>query len=385
MIWEWIFLASSIPLVVLGTVYAGWLEKRFPSATETRGDQVEVLEVLRGFAAFVVFLAHVTMWFGGLAPGSRASSYFGDLGVIIFFMLTGFLFWGQILSGRLNLETFFQKRIRRLVPLCLFMVATVTLIDWVQGGFPGPSMAQLEGAARNFGFGFVAVNDVFTGEMYQRINTTWSLKWEWLFYLCLPLFAVKRTYSAMTLGALAIIVVFYNVRDLGTGVETEACFVIAFVLGAWGNLLTPNGAVAKRMSVVARRALAVLLLVGFVAASLLRYFTEGAPEARVRHLVFVLIAAQLFFVFPLVSDLKRLTSGWYGKAAIHLGRISYSLYLWQLAVIYYVVRGVLKDVNLHTGPWFATVVVVSTFLVVTISHFSYRHVELRFMRSRPAS
>ena len=129
--WEWIFLASSVPLWVLAVVFGGLLEKRFPTAVDSKGNQIEILESLRGLAAFVVFCAHVTMYFGALAPGSRASSYMGDLGVIIFFMLTGFLFWGQLLSGRFSLETFFPKRIRRLVPLCVFVVGTVTLVDWI--------------------------------------------------------------------------------------------------------------------------------------------------------------------------------------------------------------------------------------------------------------
>ncbi len=73
MTWEWIFLVSSIPLWLLGTVFAGWPESRFPSAIEQKPGQVESLEILRGVAAFVVFCAHVTAYFRGLAPGSRAS------------------------------------------------------------------------------------------------------------------------------------------------------------------------------------------------------------------------------------------------------------------------------------------------------------------------
>lgn len=380
--WEWVFLASALPLWVLGTAWGGWLEKRFPSTTETKTGQVETLEVLRGIAAFVVFLAHVTMYFGALAPGSRASSYFGDLGVIIFFMLTGFLFWGQILSGRLNLDTFFQKRVKRLVPLCLFVVATVTLIDWLSAGLPWPNGHQVQAGLRNFGFGFVPVADVFTPDMQLRINTIWSLKWEWLFYLCLPLFAVKRSWWVMIAGAAAIAVLFYDVRALFTHVETEACFVVAFLLGALGNLITPGGAIAQKLGQPGRRLLALVLLIAFVALSGGMYFYEGAPEARVRHLEFVLLASMLFFFFPLLAEERRLTSGWFGHAAMHLGRISYSLYLWQLAVIYYVIRGGLKGVALDSGLRFGLVVTALTLLVVAVSHFSYRHVELPFMRTK---
>lgn len=382
MTWERIFLATSVPLWVLGTLWSGLLERKFPTTPDVKGGQIEILEVLRGIAAFVVFCAHVTMYYSGLAPGSRASSYMGDLGVIIFFMLTGFLFWGQVIGGRFSLDSFFSKRVRRLVPACVFVVGIVTLIDWIGAGFVVPSLHQLKAGVRNFGFGFAPVQDVFGPDMYLRINTIWSLRWEWTFYFVLPLFAVRRTYAAMTLGMFGLVVLFYDVKDLWTGVETEACFVIAFWLGANGNLLSPTGYLQKRLTPAGRMSLAVLLFGSFVGLSLWFYFREGAAEARVRHVTFVLIASQLFFVFPMLAGVKQLTGSWFVKSAMHLGRISYSLYLWQLSVIYYVIRGVLKAYDLNSPIGFFGVAAVLTIVVVTVSHFSYRHVELPFMQGR---
>lgn len=53
------------------------------------------LEVLRGMATFLVFGAHSTMYFE-LAPKQVFSATFGEVGVLLFFMLTGHLFWPQI-------------------------------------------------------------------------------------------------------------------------------------------------------------------------------------------------------------------------------------------------------------------------------------------------
>lgn len=380
--WEWIFLAASIPLWGLAAAWSGLLETKFPSHTESKGGQIEALEVLRGFAAFAVFEAHVTMYFGALAPGSRASSYFGNLGVIIFFMLTGFLFWGQVLKNRLALETFIAKRIRRLVPLCVFVVTSVLLTDWLVARCPMPTLGNLQAAAHNYSFGFRAVEDVFRPDIYLRLNTVWSLKWEWLFYLCLPLFAIKRTYLAMSLGAAALVAGLYDVKDLIAGNETEACFVIAFFLGAIGNLVAPGTPAIARLRPAVRRAAGAILLIAFVALSIARYFQEGSVEARVRHLSFVAIASLLFYVFVLfAAEGDRLSSSWLGRAAMQLGRVSYSLYLWQLAVIYYVIPFALRD-----QPFFATaggyfgITAALIVLTVTVSHFSYRDIELRFMK-----
>ena len=45
--WEWIFLASAVPLWLLATLYAGWLEKRFPTTVDSKGNHIEILEILQ--------------------------------------------------------------------------------------------------------------------------------------------------------------------------------------------------------------------------------------------------------------------------------------------------------------------------------------------------
>lgn len=66
------------------------------------------LEILRGGAAFLVFVAHTSMYFGYLAPRYLISTYSGAAGVNIFFMLTAYLFWNQVVTKEINFNNFFR-------------------------------------------------------------------------------------------------------------------------------------------------------------------------------------------------------------------------------------------------------------------------------------
>ncbi|MCP5996021.1 hypothetical protein NL385_28185, partial [Klebsiella pneumoniae] len=78
----------------------------------------------------------------------------GEIGVMLFFMLTGHLFWGQIKAGKFKADTFFLKRAYRLVPAMFVMITVVMLLDWLFSGFMIPNKDQFIALFRNYGFGF---------------------------------------------------------------------------------------------------------------------------------------------------------------------------------------------------------------------------------------
>ena len=101
-----------------------------------RAPQIRKLNSLRGFAALVVVVAHfsgITGWLGGY-PGRGA----GQLGVMLFFVLSGFLmgylYIGQELDGT-NLRRYLVARFARVVPLFALVLGLSILSPRV--GFPG--------------------------------------------------------------------------------------------------------------------------------------------------------------------------------------------------------------------------------------------------------
>jgi peptidoglycan/LPS O-acetylase OafA/YrhL len=155
---------------------------------------------LRGFLGIGVFIHHtVITWFylhghGWTLPPSRLVVHLGQTSVALFFMITAFLFWSRVLSrgSGLNWAEFFISRLCRLYPAYLVMLALLVAVAW---GFA----SQQQQANGNFWpslaswlvftmFGTLNLNGLpDTGEAVAWV--TWSLPYEWLFYLSLPCLA----------------------------------------------------------------------------------------------------------------------------------------------------------------------------------------------------
>jgi peptidoglycan/LPS O-acetylase OafA/YrhL len=227
----------------------------------------------------------------------------GELSVLLFFMLTGYLFWSQIKAGNYDGNTFFIKRIRRLAPIMLVIIATYSVLDWIVGRLPIPTAQQLLSLPHNFGFGFGKIaassgdmNDVFTKDTYLRINTTWTLRWEWLFYPCLPLVAALARFGLVTLFAIAVILLLMDPFQIRAG-GTDAVCVLAFWLGALSRSLEGfNGTWPAPL--FSRSGSVLALLIGIAATG---YYLLGDPElvqmsARVSIMVFTIFPVFVYFV-----------------------------------------------------------------------------------------
>ncbi|SEL45794.1 Peptidoglycan/LPS O-acetylase OafA/YrhL, contains acyltransferase and SGNH-hydrolase domains [Pseudomonas sp. NFIX51] len=339
------------------------------------------LESLRGIAAFLVFGAHSTMYFG-FAPKQVAAASMGEIGVLLFFMLTGHLFWGQIKAGKFDGNTFFIKRIRRLVPIMMVVIATFLLLDWVRAGFPVPSISQLIAGFRNFGFGFGKVlnstgdvNDVFSKDMYLRINTIWTLRWEWMFYLFMPLLATLGSLPKVTALAVTIILMFMDPFSIMQG-GTDAVFIMAFWLGALSRSMEDyrNGVLSFLFS---RHVSSCLLLLGVLATGVYLFGGE-LSQKNVRVPIMILTVFPVFFYFVASKyHPDRLT--W--RPLQQAGKVSYSFYLWHLGVNYYVVRGLsLLFDQPQSLICFVVSCTVMMLIGLTLSAISYRYVEEPFLK-----
>ena len=378
---ELFYFALLIILFVIGCSLLSVLSKIVGVSISEEAGFSQQLEVLRGIAAFLVFGAHSTMYFG-YAPNQVASGSMGEIGVFLFFMLTGHLFWGQIKARKFDSNTFFIKRIRRLIPIMLVVITTVTFIDWITVGCPIPTWQQFLALFRNFGFGFGNVvnstgnvNDVFSKDMYLRINTIWTLRWEWLFYLCMPIFAALGSLPKITGFAIAIILMFMDPFMIFQG-KTDAVFVIAFWLGALSRSME-NYSGRLFTTLFSRQGSSLFFLIGIFAVG---YYLFGGELIRKNIRIPILV----FLVFPIF--LYFVASKHYGdrlswRPLQLMGKISYSFYLWHLSVNYYVVRVISSCFD---KPQSLTSFVVSclamTIVGLTISIFTYRYIEEPFFK-----
>ena len=76
------------------------------SGAPPSADRYVSIDGLRGYLAFFVFMDHSCVWYFFLhtghwrVPPSSLYTNFGESSVALFFMITGFLFYGKILAGR---------------------------------------------------------------------------------------------------------------------------------------------------------------------------------------------------------------------------------------------------------------------------------------------
>jgi peptidoglycan/LPS O-acetylase OafA/YrhL len=160
------------------------------------------LDTLRALAVIIVIFYHLTI-FGELPSGILPVTYFGWMGVDLFFVLSGFLIGQQVLKPYLNGQrpSIYRRRAYRILPAYL---AVLTLYFFVPGWREFPSLApawKFLTFTMNLGFSFDR----------RGFSHAWSLCVEEHFYLVLPLLVtllMRRPSAKKTAIVLAFVVLF---------------------------------------------------------------------------------------------------------------------------------------------------------------------------------
>lgn len=180
-----------------------------------RSGRLSGLDGLRALAVIAVVLYH---FFPQVLPG-------GFIGVDVFFVISGFLITGLLVSehartGRISLRRFWQRRVRRLVPPLLPVVLISCTVAFLFGGDVLVGIgAQLLGAT-TFGYNWVAI---ITNASYFSVNEPellrhlWSLAVEEQFYLVWPLLLLLVLMIRRARVRLAVITVLFIASALWMG------------------------------------------------------------------------------------------------------------------------------------------------------------------------
>ncbi|MCW3492336.1 acyltransferase family protein [Microbacterium sp. SSM24] len=165
------------------------------------------LDGLRAIAVALVVVYH--LFPPALLPG-------GFVGVDVFFVISGFLITSLLLrehdaTGRIRLGAFWIRRLRRLVPALVLVVAVCSTLAWLVGGDVLMRLgAQVMGAA-TFSYNWLSIaadTGYFGGATPELFRNFWSLSVEEQFYvvwpLVLPLFLLLPRGAARAAAALAL-------------------------------------------------------------------------------------------------------------------------------------------------------------------------------------
>ncbi|WP_051200036.1 acyltransferase family protein [Flavobacterium subsaxonicum] len=330
------------------------------------------INALRAIAIIGVLLYHykVELFSGGFT------------GVDVFFVISGYLMSrvviGQIDKGTFSFNEYFERRLHRIVPALLFLVAVLTVVCFFFY-LPDDYKASLKNAASSILFLsniFYWYNSPSYFDASADTNMflhTWSLSVEWQFYLVYPfvlllfnkIFKSKRTFKIVFI-ALTIFVFVMSV--IVSNYNSSASFYL-LPTRSWEMLFGGIAFFAEgklRGAVLTK----IIAIVGYLLI-LASFFALKESLLWPGFYTLIPVAGAFLVIIANYNDFKIVRN----NSLQFIGKISYSLYLWHWPV--YVVA---QYYGIGTG--FAAVLGYCL-LSVVLGYTSYRCVEtLQFSGKR---
>lgn len=340
------------------------------------------IQVLRAVAVLLVVASHVL----GVPEG-------GFVGVDVFFVISGFLITRMLLDSagrpwREVVSHFYARRARRILPAALTTLAVTSVASWLllsRGRADSIATDAVWAALFGANWHFADIGtDYFTSTAPPSpLQHYWSLAVEEQFYVVWPLLLAVSFAALRARG-----------RRTATGVALALAGTIAatsFVWACWQSADAPTvayfstftraweialGAVVACSATACGRlphrlrdglvlgSLAAIALAAFVITEQTTFPGPGAALPVLAAAVF--LAAGTGVRRPL--DTHRLLAR---RSVLHLGVLSYSIYLWHWPVL------ILARETLAVEPWARNVVVLG--LTLVLAEVTYRLVERPFL------
>lgn len=338
----------------------------------------------------------------------------GFLGVTVFFVLSGYLITGILISeveeeGTIDLKNFWLRRIRRLVPAVMSMAVVIIFVSTVVNRVIFTKGCK-DFLASVLGFNnwwqiFNKVSYFEAAGVPSPFTHCWSLAIETQFYLIYPLILLgiyklaksrgegraKRglLFAGVTLllaliSVILMIVLFDPQKDASRvyyGTDTRAFSLLFGALLAilWDYRMVPRRLSASVNMVLGSVSFAVLLVMTIAINGSSNFWYRGGQFVGTILTVLVIYA---------VSGRKTLLSRLLSHPVLKwIGDRSYSIYLWHYPIILLISKGI-------KASWWITL--IELVLSVVLAELSYRFIEtpirhgiigeyLNILRSRPKS
>lgn len=335
------------------------------------------IEGFRGYLSFFVFLHHFSDWYFYLKTEKWAEylyntvTHCGKTSVIMFFMITGFLFSNKLLDEKpIDWKVFFINRIYRLVPMYFFVVGVVWCIVAYNSKFTlhEPIDTLLLHGIEWLGFIYVGNTNINNwANTYLIIaGVNWSLAYEWLFYFSIPVINVivtKKTTSWFTVGVCSLLIMVFFMNN-----HPSAKLLLTFLAGFLVAYVLKKSTIKEHLN---KPIFAVLLLILMV----FNVYTFSDPDHAIALAIDVLI-------FLLICSGNTIFGFLTTKTAMVLGQLSYSIYLIHGVILYGLFTYVFDKkwlVSLEFNEYLLLGIGIAP-LVIMSSFITHKYIELPFMR-----
>lgn len=361
-----------------------------------RSNRLDWLDAIRGLAAVQVMLFHYVRWAVLPLLGVTATAVaevphetisaalhrafadngflhalydltylhfdLGKMGVIVFFLVSGFVVPYSLSGNQHPVIRFLVSRVFRLYPVYWISIVLIVLLQPWGGHSLVTTMVNL-----TMFQGFLRMADINP--------VAWTLQIEWVFYLvCLGLFCLRGLHTLK--GNLAMVAV-WSVVALGLATLRFALGGKAPVAIGLGLTYMFFGFVWRKfiLQEVALSAKAMGALTLGLLAVTLATCALGYTEAPLRY-AGVYVAA--LAIFMALTTFGRLTQPFF----VFLGQISYSLYLFHAVVGYFVIPGLMElcpQMFLSDPPLVLLPMGIASLVSLGVATLAYRYIEVPSM------
>lgn len=334
-----------------------------PSQVESKHRYLPTLDGWRAIAISMVVLSHA-LTTDSVRDGSGSfinllTFRLGTFGVILFFAISGYLICTRLLVeeetyGFISLRSFYIRRVFRILPAAYAYLALIAFL--AAAGLISVNKADLWRAAL-FYSNYVPPNSWFVGHF-------WSLAIEEHFYLIWPPILVlagrrRAAWACVTLIVVSLVLRYLATQDLPEGSDLPGytqfrldAFMVPCILAIL--LRSPERARQFTNAMKPWVWIGVIgILVGGIALGVV--FPDWRDPQR---------ALQSAALPVLIAATAHRPNDWFARLLQmrpieYLGRISYSVYLWQQLVF-----GLPPFLGLSRGAWPRTLMEVALILIL---------------------
>jgi peptidoglycan/LPS O-acetylase OafA/YrhL len=333
------------------------------------------LDGLRGFAALSVFFNHAAVYHTLFAtgawtyPGTRFYFLLGGFGVAFFFMITGYLFYSQLLrsNGKANWRKLYIGRVFRILPLYWFAVALVVVGVLINTGFhlrvpTGQLISELLRWGAGGLFNNIPING-YPGTARIIASVTWTLRFEWFFYASLIYISLLVTVRRVGLLFPPLMLALVILLVYGARIADPAP-LMCLALFSVGMSAAALKAAKPQLSTKGP-------LWSFLALSLLAFGLAFVPNAY--RPMPVLLFGSVFVLIILGTDLFGLLTA---RPSTRLGNISYGIYLLQGPVFAAVSSfGFIRALDLRSPLGHVAVTMLEALLLIALATCTHVWIE----------
>lgn len=333
---------------------------------------------IRGFLAFSIFIYHSNIWFQYLqtniweSPKMGSIVYFGQTRILLFFMITSFLFTFKMYESKnapIDWKRFFVARFLRIFPMYFVSILLLILVVFIESDFElNDKITQiLKDSLHWINFTITGIPNINKLENVWLINAgvAWTLPIEIIFYFFVPIFSlffnIKPSYKVILISILGMVyVTYFNIPQF----HVLSALIIGIVLGIIQNL---NGTVSNFKKI------------GYFLFSILILTTIYELFFEAKHTFALLIST---VIFSLIAYDKTMFGLLKMPLIRRFGQITYSFYLLHGILLFVTFNYFVEIENLksYSKIDYFKIIALTIFPLIFISHFSYIYIEVPFIK-----